>query len=87
MWNSLRLTGCVNGKEKDSEVAASIAEARALGINSTPTMFINGRRMAQHVPWKNLKGIIDFELDYQKTAKNAGDVDCCALTLPTPLAQ
>jgi protein-disulfide isomerase len=83
----LRLTSCINSKEKDGEVAASLTECRAMGINSTPTLFINGRRIAQHVTWANLKGIIDFELDYQKTAKNAGDIDCCAITLPTPLTQ
>ncbi len=85
--DALRLSSCINNKEKDNEVAASLAEGRALGINSTPTLFINGRRIAQQVKWDNLKGIIDFELDYQQTAKNAGDIDCCAITLPTPLSQ
>ncbi len=83
----LRLKSCIENRGKDNEVAASIAEARALGLNATPTLFINGRRIGQHLPWENLKQVINFELEYQKTANNAGDRDCCAVTLPTPLAQ
>ncbi len=47
-------------------------------------MFINGRRISQTIEWPNLKTIIDAEIEYQKTAKNAGD-DCgCELKLDLP---
>jgi protein-disulfide isomerase len=85
--DTLRLNRCIENNESLPEVTRSIKEAGLLGINSTPTLFINGRRLSQQLPWQNLKQIIDFELDYQETAKNAGDVDCCAVKLPTPLAQ
>jgi hypothetical protein len=33
--------------------------------------------------WPNLRQIIDFEIEYQKTAKNAGE-DCgCEVKLPS----
>ena len=55
-----------------------------MGVSSTPTIFVNGRRMVGAVDWPSLKRVIDFEIDYQKTAKNAGE-DCgCSVTLPTP---
>ena len=39
----------------------------------------------QQASWPNLRAIIDFEIEYQKTAKNAGE-DCgCEVTLPSPL--
>ncbi len=41
----------------------------------TPTLFVNGRRIVQAMDWPNLKAIIDNEIEYQKTAKNAGE-DC-----------
>ena len=58
--------------------------ARALDVNSTPTLFVNGRRMVGTVQWPDLKRVIDYEIDYQKTAKNAGE-DCgCSVQLPMP---
>jgi len=42
------------------------------------------RRIGQVIDWPSLKGIIDSEIEYQKTAKNAGD-DCgCDVQLPVP---
>jgi hypothetical protein len=61
-------------------VAASAAEARRLRIQSTPTLFVNGRMLTGSIPWPQLKAILDLELDFaQKAASAAG---CCTLTLP-----
>ncbi len=63
---------------------ASIAEARALHVDATPTMFLNGRRLVGNYPWPNLEQIINGELNYQKTAQNAGE-KCCEIKIPSPL--
>jgi protein-disulfide isomerase len=82
--DAAKLGACMDKKATEAEVDAELAEGRALEINGTPTMFINGRRISQTIDWANLKSIIDFEIEYQKTAKNAGD-DCgCEVTLPVP---
>jgi protein-disulfide isomerase len=65
-------------------IERSITEARSLGVNSTPTLFINGRKIAFSIKWPNLKQVIEFELGYQKTAQNAGE-KCCEMKLPDPL--
>jgi predicted DsbA family dithiol-disulfide isomerase len=66
------------------EVEANAADGRALGVDATPTMFINGRKIPGGVEWKNLKRIIDNEIEYQKTAKDAGE-DCgCDTKLELP---
>ena len=58
--------------------------AHDLGVNQTPTMFINGRKIAGAMQWNDLKTIIDYEIGYQKTAKNAGE-DCgCSISLAMP---
>ncbi len=80
-----QLTRCVDNRSTENEVNRSMAEARALQVNSTPTLFVNGRRITSHISWPALKQIIDFELEYQKTAKNAGETACCSQKLPTPL--
>lgn len=83
----LQLGRCIDTRETEAEINTSIAEARQLQVNATPTLFVNGRRVAAQLPWQNLKLIIDFEIEYQKTANNAGEVPCCELKLPTPLSQ
>src|SRR5947209_2291005 len=73
--DSLQLAQCMDTKATEAEVDAEIAQGKALDITGTPTMFINGRRIPNTIEWPNLKTIIDSEIEYQKTAKNAGD-DC-----------
>lgn len=82
--DALKLGQCIDSKATAAEVDAIEAQGRDLGINSTPTLFINGRRLAQATDWPSLKNIIDYEIEYQKTAKDAGD-DCgCDLKLKLP---
>jgi protein-disulfide isomerase len=82
--DSAKLGACIEKKSTEAEVDAEMKEGRDLEISGTPTMFINGRRIPQTIEWANLKGIIDSEIEYQKTAKNAGD-DCgCEVQLPVP---
>ena len=82
--DAIKLGACIAGKTTQAEVEKEIEEARALDISGTPTMFINGRRISQTIDWPNLKNIIDTEIEYQKTAKNAGD-DCgCEVKLDIP---
>ena len=80
----LQLGRCMDTKATEAEVDKNVAEGRALDINATPALFVNGRRIAQVIDWTNLRGIIDYEIEYQKTAKNAGE-DCgCELKLDVP---
>jgi len=82
-WDTAKLTTCVETRATETEVDKTIAEARALAVSSTPTLFINGRRISATLPWENLKQIIDYEIKYQRIHKNAGD-DCgCEVKLPS----
>jgi protein-disulfide isomerase len=82
--DALKLGRCIDTKATAPEVEKTIAEGRALGVNSTPTLFINGRRIQEKVDWPTLRAIIDNEIEYQKVAKNAGE-DCgCEVKLNVP---
>jgi protein-disulfide isomerase len=82
--DALKLGQCMDTKATDSEVQKDLDEGKAITITGTPTLFINGRRIAQTIDWPNLRSIIDYEIEYQKTAKNAGE-DCgCELQLNLP---
>jgi protein-disulfide isomerase len=82
--DALQLASCLDTKATEPEVDRSIAMARELHVQSTPTLFVNGRRLPAQVAWNDLRTIIDQEIEYQKTAKNAGE-DCgCIVKLPSP---
>ena len=82
--DAMQFGTCLDTKATAADVEKSQAMGSELGINSTPTLFINGRRIAQAIDWANLKNIIDYEIEYQKTAHDAGD-DCgCSMNLNLP---
>lgn len=83
--DGLQLERCMDAKTTQPEIDKSIAEAKALGVTGTPTLFVNGRQLVgQAAAWANLRPVIDYEIEYQKTAKNAGE-DCgCEVKLPAP---
>jgi protein-disulfide isomerase len=82
-----QIAACMADPAAVAEVDKVIAEGKALNVDRTPTLFINGRRIASSIDWPNLKAIIDYELEYQKTAKNAGENCGCdtRLQLPVPV--
>ncbi len=84
--DGLQLTQCIEGKLTEKEVEKSEGEARALQINQTPTLFVNGRRLVGNVPWEQLKQVIDYELDYSKKTQAAKKDDaCCEVKLAIPV--
>jgi protein-disulfide isomerase len=85
-WDGQKLTACMASPEPAAEIERSTAEGRLLNVTSTPTLFINGRRIAGSIKWEQLKQVIDFEIGYQKTAQNAGEA-CCSVALPSLLPQ
>lgn len=56
--NMDKLNSCI-AKQDDSKIRASMKEGDALGIDGTPTMFINGERATGAIPQSMLWTIID----------------------------
>ena len=56
-----KLKGCVQ-KSDESGVRASMAEGDKLGVDSTPTLFINGERVSGAIPEAEMRSIIDRAL-------------------------
>lgn len=82
--DALQLSSCIESKATAAEVDKVLAEGHALEVGGTPTLFVNGRRIGQTIGWPDLRNIIDNEIEYQKTAKNAGE-DCgCTVELSVP---
>ncbi len=62
--DSVQLGRCIDTKATDSEVARNLAEAHALNLRGTPTLFVNGRKVGG-VEWPALQQIIEAELSHQ----------------------
>jgi protein-disulfide isomerase len=58
-----RFATCWDRKATRPRIEKDLAEAAAVGADSTPTFFINGRRLRGAQPPENFKAIIDEELD------------------------
>lgn len=67
--DTVQLGKCIDTKATESEVDASIAEGRELGIQGTPTLFINGRKIGG-LTWPDLQLVINKELEFA-TANHA----------------
>jgi protein-disulfide isomerase len=60
--DNAKFTQCFDAKASQAQVDKDLEEAAAVGANSTPTFFINGRRLEGAQPFENFKAIIDQEL-------------------------
>jgi protein-disulfide isomerase len=81
----LRLQQCIQSPEANVAVSASMQQALAMGLNSTPTLFVNGRQVTGKLTWPGIKQIIDTELDFQMrqaTRQQNNKEACCSVTLP-----
>jgi len=79
-----QLSKCMDTRATEDEVNKTKALGQTVDVTSTPTLFVNGRPMVGVLQWPDLKRVIDFEIEYQKTAKNAGENCGCDIKLPTP---
>ena len=61
-----RLGQCIDTRATEAEVDREIAEGKKLEIDSTPTAFLNERRLVGHIPWDNMIQILKLELEFRK---------------------
>jgi protein-disulfide isomerase len=64
--DSLRLKRCIDTKATEAEVNRTVAEGQKLKVDSTPTAFLNGRRLVGAAKWENLQQILKLDLEYAK---------------------
>lgn len=60
--DAARFNSCFDSSKYLSEVQAEFNEGVSLGVNGTPTFFINGQKIVGAQPWTSFKSIIDAEL-------------------------
>lgn len=58
-----RFKSCIASNDARDRLQAAFRETQTLGLDSTPTLFINGRRLVGSVPEQVLEKVIQFEMD------------------------
>jgi protein-disulfide isomerase len=59
--NGDEIAACATKPDTKARVEASVALGKSVGVNGTPTLFINGRNVPGGAPVEHLKKIVDFQ--------------------------
>ena len=59
--NGDEIAGCVVNPDTKARIEASLALGKSVGVNGTPTLFINGRNVPGGAPVELMKKIVDFQ--------------------------
>jgi protein-disulfide isomerase len=59
--DSAKLDACIKAQQ-DEKVKASVKEGESLGVEATPTLFINGEKVDGAVPVEQLRAVLDRAL-------------------------
>ena len=82
--NSSELQSCLK-KQDETAVRASLAEGEKLGVDATPTMFVNGKVVAGVVSESDLRAVIDQALrDAGQTPPPASSTPAASATASPP---
>ena len=88
--DALQLGRCMDDKTSAAEVQKNMDLGHKLGVNATPTLYINGRKLDGGVEWNVLQQLLQLELDHKaaeaKTVAAADpkkeDDSCCTVEIP-----
>jgi len=64
--DAAKIAACAADPTTEARVQKSLNLGNSLQVNSTPTVFINGREInaIANVPYEQLKGLVQFEIDH-----------------------
>jgi protein-disulfide isomerase len=69
--NADEVAACAAKPETKTRIDASLALGKSVGVNGTPTLFLNGRMVSGGAPVDVLKKMVDFEISQQKEGASA----------------
>lgn len=62
-FDAAKLAGCIESHATAASVKKEMEAGQALGVQQTPSFFINGRLVGGALKWENLQAIIQLELN------------------------
>jgi protein-disulfide isomerase len=82
--DATKVSACLDSHASAGEVQASLKAGTGLGIQQTPTFFINGRMVSGAVPWNNLDAIVQLELNRPREIPGPDSVKSPSPVMVTP---
>jgi protein-disulfide isomerase len=67
--NGDEIAACAVKSDTKARIEASLALGKSVGVNGTPTLFINGRNVPGGAPIELMKKIVDFQASQEKGGK------------------
>ena len=67
--NGDEIAACAVKPDTKARIEASLALGKSVGVNGTPTLFINGRNVPGGAPIELMKKIVDFQASQEKGGK------------------
>jgi protein-disulfide isomerase len=67
--NMSRFKADLDAQKYKSQIESETKEGQAVGVNGTPAVFINGRKISGAYPWDTFKKIADEELAKKEGGK------------------
>ncbi|MBI4087758.1 MAG: DsbA family protein [Candidatus Liptonbacteria bacterium] len=58
-------TSCLDGNKYVAQIEDDTSKAQSVGVNSTPTTFVNGRKLSGALPYEQFKAAIDTALEVE----------------------
>jgi protein-disulfide isomerase len=78
--DAIQLGRCVESKASDADVAQNMSEGRALGVDATPTLYMNGRKLVGAMEWPIMQQLITLEIEHQAAAAKCEEA--CVVNIP-----
>ena len=69
--NGDQMATCAGKPETQGRIEASLALGKSVGVNGTPTLFINGRAITGGAPVEVLKKLVDFQASQAEKKESA----------------
>lgn len=65
-YDAQKISACAASPETDARIKKSLDLGQSLDVNSTPTVFMNGRMVQAiaNIPYEQLKTLVQFEIDH-----------------------
>ena len=79
-----KVAACIDSHATANKVRESLKAGTGLGIQQTPTFFVNGRMVSGAVPWNNLDAILQLELNRPREIPGPDSVKSPSPVLVTP---
>jgi protein-disulfide isomerase len=80
--DAARLSACMAEPATADRVQSTVVEGRELGVEQTPTLFVNGRMLSGALKPEQINLLIQMELDRRPKQSATVEQKCCEVSIP-----